>query len=203
MMPPAVTPPPPSATVIRPLRILRFPSSTNSTNASSLTPEEQVALIELQRIKASMESNPIVPPPNMITPNIVSPGAPAVTQSVSTPENLTATILLVQQPPVVVETFPVSGARDVPAGETDIRVRFSKPMQEGSWSWSTAWENSTPESLGAPHYLDDGRTCVMKVRLEPNRTYGWWLNSDTFHNFKDQAGLSAVPYLLIFQTKPN
>jgi serine/threonine protein kinase len=108
---------------------------------------------------------------------------------------------LAEQPPVVVETFPVSGAHNVEPGEMEIRVRFSKAMTDGSWSWSTAWENSTPESVEPPHYLADQRTCVMKVRLEPGRTYAWWLNSEQFHNFKDQAGQPAVPYLLIFQTK--
>ena len=106
-------------------------------------------------------------------------------------------------PPVVVQTFPASGARDVPPGETEIRVRFSKPMQDGSWSWSTAWEKSAPEFIGAPHYLADGRTCAVKVRLEPGHTYAWLLNSGQFNNFKDQAGCPAMPYLLIFQTKPN
>jgi hypothetical protein len=105
--------------------------------------------------------------------------------------------------PVVVETQPISGEREVAPGETEIRVRFSKKMTDGSWSWSTAWENSTPESAGAPHYLADERTCVMKVRLEPGKTYGWWLNSDKFKNFTDKAGRPAVPYLLIFQTKTN
>jgi hypothetical protein len=110
---------------------------------------------------------------------------------------------LFEQPPVVVETFPVSGARDVPPGEAEIRVRFSKPMTGGSWSWSTAWENSTPEFIGKPRYEADGRTCVVKVKLEPGRSYAWWLNSDKFKNFTDRAGQPAVPYLLIFQTKPK
>lgn len=104
-------------------------------------------------------------------------------------------------PPVVVETQPPSGARDVAPGITEIRVRFSKPMTDESWSWSTAWENSTPESVGPPHYLADQRTCIMKVRLQPDRTYGWWLNSGKFHSFQDQGGRPAVPYLLIFHTK--
>jgi len=69
---------------------------------------------------------------------------------------------LAEQPPVVVETFPVSGAHNVEPGEMEIRVRFSKAMTDGSWSWSTAWGNSTPESVGPPHYLADQRTCVMK-----------------------------------------
>jgi hypothetical protein len=109
----------------------------------------------------------------------------------------------VVQPPVVVETFPVSGSREVEPGETEIRVRFSKDMADGSWSWTTAWEKSAPETLGMPHYLADGRTCAVKARLEPGTTYAWWLNSESFKNFKDKAGISALPYLLIFQTKPN
>jgi hypothetical protein len=111
--------------------------------------------------------------------------------------------VLLKQPPVVVETHPASGERDVPAGETEIRVRFSKPMTENSWSWSTAWENSAPVFIGQPHYEADGRTCVVKVKLEAGRSYGFWLNSDRFLNFKDAENRPAIPYLLIFQTKPK
>ena len=107
-----------------------------------------------------------------------------------------------QQPPVVVETFPVSGVRDVAPGEVEIRVRFSKQMTDDSWTWSTAWENSMPASLSKPHFAADGRTCVVKVKLEPGRTYAYWLNSEKFHGFQDRAGKPALPYLLIFQTKP-
>jgi serine/threonine protein kinase len=108
---------------------------------------------------------------------------------------------LAKQPPVVVETFPVSGARDVAPGEIEIRARFSKPMADGSWSWSTAWENSTPDFIGTPHYEADARTCVAKVKLEPGKTYAFWLNSEKFLNFKDSENRPAIPYLLIFQTK--
>lgn len=103
--------------------------------------------------------------------------------------------------PVVVKTFPEAGAKDVAPGEVEIKVTFSKEMMDGSWSWSTAWQNSTPPGTSKPHYDADHRTCVLKVKLEPNKTYGYWLNSQSFHNFKDQKGHSAVPYLLTFQTK--
>jgi len=106
-------------------------------------------------------------------------------------------------PPVVVETYPTSGQRDVGAGVTEIRVRFSKEMTDGSWSWSTAWENSTPEFIGGPAFDADHQTCVVKAKLEPGRTYAFWLNSEKFHGFADRAGRPAVPYLLIFQTKPK
>ena len=38
--------------------------------------------------------------------------------------------------------------------------------------------------------------------LAPGKTYAIWLNSENFGNFKDTAGHAAVPYLLIFKTKP-
>jgi tRNA A-37 threonylcarbamoyl transferase component Bud32 len=111
-----------------------------------------------------------------------------------------ADLILAKQPPVVVETFPVSGTRDVAPGETEIRVRFSKPMADGSWSWCYAWENSLPEFIGQPRYDADGRTCVVRARLEASRTYGCWLNTEEFQNFADQDRTPAIPYLLIFQT---
>ncbi|HUA38598.1 MAG TPA: Ig-like domain-containing protein [Candidatus Sulfopaludibacter sp.] len=105
--------------------------------------------------------------------------------------------------PVVVKTVPEAGTKDVAPGETEIKVTFSKEMRDQSWSWSTAWQDSTPESIEKPHYDADHKTCVLKVKLEPNKTYGWWINSQRFHGFQDKQGHPAVPYLLVFQTKGN
>lgn len=104
-------------------------------------------------------------------------------------------------PPVVVKTVPEAGAKDVSPGEIEIKVTFSKPMADNSWSWATAWKDSTPEGIGKPRYEADRKTCVLKVKLEPGKTYGYWLNSQKFTGFKDTQGHSAVPYLLVFQTK--
>ncbi len=104
-------------------------------------------------------------------------------------------------PPVVIKTIPESGAKDVAPGETEIKVTYSKAMSDGSWSWSSAWQDSAPEFVGKPKYESDHKTCVVKVKLEPGKTYAFWLNSGTFKNFKDAQGHPAVPYLLIFKTK--
>jgi RNA polymerase sigma-70 factor (ECF subfamily) len=105
-------------------------------------------------------------------------------------------------PPVVVKCSPQAGADDVDAATTtEIRVTFSKDMADGSWSWSTAGTDNFPKMTGKPHYLDDKRTCVASVKLEPNKSYAIWLNSQKFGNFKDSEGRSAVPYLLVFKTK--
>jgi RNA polymerase sigma-70 factor (ECF subfamily) len=110
-------------------------------------------------------------------------------------------VTLASVPPVVVKTVPQAGAGDVDPKRTEIRVAFSKDMQGGSWSWSTLSKESFPQVTGKPKYLADKRTCVLPVKLEPGKTYAVWVNSDNFGNFKDADGHSAVPYLLVFQTK--
>jgi hypothetical protein len=111
-------------------------------------------------------------------------------------------VSLAAVPPVVVKTLPEAGADGVDASVTEIKVTFSKEMKDGSWSWSTLSKESFPEVSGKPQYMPDKRTCVLTVRLKPNTTYAIWLNSDKFVNFKDTAGRPAVPYLLVFKTKP-
>jgi RNA polymerase sigma factor (sigma-70 family) len=111
-------------------------------------------------------------------------------------------ITLATVPPVVIRTTPQSGAADVDAAATtEIRVTFSKDMQDGSWSWSTLSQNTFPQLAGKPKYDADKRTCILPVKLEPGRVYATWLNSDKFGNFKDADGHKAVPYLLIFETR--
>jgi hypothetical protein len=119
---------------------------------------------------------------------------------VATLSSLGDSISLETAPPVVVQTVPAAGATDVDPSLGELRVTYSKPMQDGSWSWSTWGEETFPEMTGDPRYLPDGRTCVLPVNLEPNKFYATWLNSQKFQNFKDRDGHPAVPYLLTFIT---
>ena len=104
-------------------------------------------------------------------------------------------------PPVVVETVPMAGISAVDSTLREIKVTFSKEMRDGTWSWSTLSRESFPELDGKPKYLADKRTCVLPVKLAAGKTYAIWVNSEKFRNFKDAAGRSAVPYLLVFKTK--
>jgi hypothetical protein len=102
--------------------------------------------------------------------------------------------------PAVVQTTPRNGQSDVDPALAEIRVTYSKPMMDKSWSWC-----HDPEQLataGEPHYEADGKTCVLPVKLQPGKTYVIWLNSEDYHNFKDSAGRSAAPYKLSFSTRP-
>lgn len=110
-------------------------------------------------------------------------------------------VTLASVPPVVVKTIPEAGTSDVDPKLTEIKITFSKDMEDGSWSWSRLSKESFPEPDGKPKYLPDKRTCVLPVKLEPGKTYAIWMNSAKFGNFKDSDGRSAVPYLLAFKTK--
>jgi len=108
---------------------------------------------------------------------------------------------LTSTPPVVVSTEPRPGQTDVSPGTNEIRVTFSRPMRDGGWSWVKLSETSFPKTTGDPRFLDDQRTCVLPVSLEPGKTYAMWLNQPPYQNFQDQDGHKAVPYLLVFETR--
>ena len=104
--------------------------------------------------------------------------------------------------PSVVKTVPESGFTAVDsASTTQITVTFSKEMMDGSWSWSQVSQDSFPKIIGNPRYLDDKKTCVIDVKLEPKKVYIIWINTQKVGNFKDTQGNSAIPYLLVFETK--
>lgn len=106
-------------------------------------------------------------------------------------------------PPVVVKTVPQAGDTQVDAAKVkEIRVTFSKDMTDKSWSWSQISDATMPHISGEIKYDKDRRTCIAPVTLEPGKAYVLWLNSERFHNFKDADGQPAVPYLLVFETKP-
>jgi hypothetical protein len=106
-------------------------------------------------------------------------------------------------PPVVVKTVPEAGATNVSSGTIEIKVTFSKEMADGSWSWIEPWKGANGTVLGKPKYESDQKTCVLKVKVEANKTYAFWLNRGQFQNFRDQKNHPAVPYLLSFQTRGN
>lgn len=103
--------------------------------------------------------------------------------------------------PVVVKTVPVAGAKDVDPKVAEIKVTYSKPMMDKSWSPTQVSADSFPKVAGQPKYLADMKTFVLPVKLEAGRTYAILLNSERFRNFQDKAGHAALPYLLVFRTK--
>jgi len=103
--------------------------------------------------------------------------------------------------PVVIKSMPEAGAEGVDPGLAQISVTFSKQMQGGAWSWCVLSKESYPGTSEAPKYLEDKRTCVLPVKLQPGKTYAVWINSEKFYDFKDTTGQPAVPFLLVFKTR--
>ena len=111
-------------------------------------------------------------------------------------------------PPSVVKTVPQCGDTNVDPALSQIAVTFSKDMMEQSCSWCNIPDhrNAFPKLIGPygnPKYQADKRTCVINVELEPDKTYAIWINMGQYQNFKDSMGGPAVPYLLVFKTRPN
>lgn len=104
--------------------------------------------------------------------------------------------------PSVVKTVPQAGDTAVDPALKEIKVTFSKDMMtDRMWSWCQISKETFPESAGKIRYLEDKRTCVMPVKLEPGKTYVIWLNRAQFNSFRDTDNRPSVPYLLVFETK--
>jgi len=108
-------------------------------------------------------------------------------------------------PPSVIATSPQCGDEAVDPNLSEISVTFSKEMKVTGhcWSWCSESEGSFPVLAGDTKFLDDKRTCVLTVKLESEKTYAIWVNTDQYHSFQDPLGHKAVPYLLVFKTGPE
>jgi RNA polymerase sigma-70 factor (ECF subfamily) len=105
-------------------------------------------------------------------------------------------------PPVVIKTIPEAGSSDIAPGMVEIRITFSKPMRDKSWSFTLLnGKKNAPQDVTNLRFEDDGRTFVTLAKLEPNTTYACTANSTNHKNFKDTDGNSALPYLIVFKTK--
>jgi RNA polymerase sigma-70 factor (ECF subfamily) len=106
-------------------------------------------------------------------------------------------------PPVVVSTIPQSGDMHVDPNVGRISVTFDKDMMmDRMWSWCMHSAETFPEISNQKgiKYLADKRTCVLPVKLKPNKTYVIWINTQKNNAFRDTSGHPAIPYLLVFKT---
>jgi RNA polymerase sigma-70 factor (ECF subfamily) len=109
--------------------------------------------------------------------------------------------LLADFPTGVVNLVPELGSVNVDPGLREIRITFSKKMEDKSWSLTEGPKYSIPKVRGEIHYDKDQRTCVIPVQLEPGKTYVWGVNSERFRNFMERDGRPALPYLIVFRTR--
>ncbi len=103
-------------------------------------------------------------------------------------------------PPKVISTVPLNGDMTVNPSLSTLTVTFSEPMIDGNWSWAYTTKETFPETTGDPKYEDNFTKNVLPVKLQPNKKYEVWINSNKFMNFKDKAGNPSEPYKLVFKT---
>ena len=120
-------------------------------------------------------------------------------------EVITEEVSIASLPPSVIKTMPQCGDDKVNPDLEKISVTFSKEMKVTGhcWSWCSVNDNTFPQLNGKTIFLDDKRTCVLQVKLEPEKTYAIWVNTDQYQSFQDPLGHRAVPYLLVFKTGPR
>jgi len=104
-------------------------------------------------------------------------------------------------PPRVIATNPQNGAQDVDPSLKEISVTFSEPMMDKSWSWCYEIEEKFPQMTGEPKYIENNTRNLLPVKLESNKEYVIWINTEKFNNFKDEAGNTTEPYRFTFRTK--
>ncbi len=108
-------------------------------------------------------------------------------------------------PPCVVATHPANRAKDVSYTLREIKVTFDRPMTTGRhYSWIIHTQLGVyPGYRGGPalRWEDDGRTCVLPVRLSPDTLYAVGVNSFRHTGFRDRKDKIAVPLVWVFKTK--
>ena len=108
-------------------------------------------------------------------------------------------------PPHVVKTEPAMNAKDVDFALREIKVTFDRPMQTGQyWSWIMHRNLGVyPGYRGGPEprWENDGRTCVLPVKLSPDTLYAVGVNSFRHKGFRSPEGKVAVPCVWVFKTK--
>ncbi|MCC6144155.1 MAG: Ig-like domain-containing protein [Candidatus Hydrogenedentes bacterium] len=100
--------------------------------------------------------------------------------------------------PKVLRMNPPNGASGVRPGLSQITVTFDQPMGDG-FSW-TGSGTTYPETTGQPSWQDGQTTCVLPVRLKPNWTYRFGLNSLSYKNFRSRQGVPLTPVTWEFNT---
>jgi hypothetical protein len=96
--------------------------------------------------------------------------------------------------------MPQVFANDVESSLRMITATFDQPMMDNSWSW-TKNNETFPKMTGQPSFDQSSKTCNLPVELEPGKVYWVGINSPNYQGFKNNNGVSAKRYVILFATK--
>ena len=106
----------------------------------------------------------------------------------------------IAEAPQVIAMTPKNGATDVDPQLKEIRITFDRSMDNGNWS-VVCEKKLCPKSAGKVHFDEECKEFTMPVRLEPDRSYRFWLNSSEFDAFRSKEGVPLEPVEVTFRTK--
>jgi hypothetical protein len=101
--------------------------------------------------------------------------------------------------PRVVSVNPTDGAVDVDPALGQIRVVFDRPMRDNSWALVGS-KTDLPETTGKPSYDSKRTTWTVPIRLKPESSYRFMLNSERFQGFRSADGVPLEPVTVRFKT---
>jgi hypothetical protein len=101
--------------------------------------------------------------------------------------------------PKVVSMIPANGAQDVDPGLTAIQVVFDRPMADKSWSLVGGGPHC-PEAGKGAHFDAQRKTWTMPIKLKPDWSYEFMLNSETYDAFRSAEGVPLEPVSVTFKT---
>ncbi len=100
--------------------------------------------------------------------------------------------------PKVVSVSPAIGAEDIDPTTREIRVTFDMPMDQSGFSF-TGGGPSFPRPNGKVKWLD-AKTCVLPVKLDPNKRYEFGINSQSHMGFRSYWHVPVNPVRCHFTT---
>lgn len=115
-------------------------------------------------------------------------------------KNLPATLAgLTARQPKVVSMIPTNGAEDVDPNLKSIQVVFDRPMADQSWSLVGGGPHC-PEVGKSIHYDANRKVWTAPVTLQPDWSYEFMLNSETYTGFASEQGVPLEPMSVTFKT---
>ena len=101
--------------------------------------------------------------------------------------------------PKVVSMIPANGAQDVDPGLTAIQVVFDRPMAGKSWSLVGGGPHC-PEAGKGAHFDAQRKTWTVPLKLKPDWSYEFMLNSESYDAFRSEEGVALEPVSVTFKT---
>jgi hypothetical protein len=101
--------------------------------------------------------------------------------------------------PKVVSVTPADGDTAVDPKLGEIRVVFDRPMKDQCWSLVGGGPHF-PETVARARYDETRTVWTVPIKLKPDWTYRFRLNSDRFQAFRSEEGVLLAPVKVEFKT---